>query len=210
MKKIITILTIALAVSLNAKTIELKYPAPQLIGTPVPMNSANLDTSEPVTSFEAPEGVSNIALGKTVTSSDDMPIIGDLELINDGNKDAQEGYFVELMDDVQWVQIDLAKQSEVYAVALWHYHSQVRAYNDVVVQLSDDEKFVSGVTTIFNNDIDNSAGLGKGTDKLWKETNKGKLIVLEKPIKAKYIRLYSNGSTSNTANHYIEVEVYAK
>ncbi len=39
------------------------------------------------------------------------------------------------------------------------------------------------------------------------ETNYGKLINV-KTVKAQYIRFYSNGSTSNDANHYIEAEVY--
>jgi len=35
-----------------------------------------------------------------------------------------------------------------------------RIYRDVVVQVADDADFINGVKTIFNNDQDNSAGLG--------------------------------------------------
>jgi hypothetical protein len=65
------------------------------------------------------------------------------------------------------------------------------------------------VRTLFNNDADNSAGLGGGTDMNYIETNKGELINA-KGVKARYVRLYSNGNNSNDLNHYIEVEVYGK
>jgi hypothetical protein len=29
-------------------------------------------------------------------------------------------------------------------------------------------------------------------------------------VAGRYVRLYSNGNTANTANHYIEVEVWGK
>ena len=43
-----------------------------------------------------------------------------------------------------------------------------------------------------------------------KETNIGKLVVVNPPVKARYIRLFSNGNTTNDMNHYIEVEVYGR
>ena len=54
---------------------------------------------------------------------------------------------------------------------------------------------------------DDSAGLGKGSDRPYVETRFGK-IVDGKGAKGQYVRLYSNGNTSNEMNHYIEVEVY--
>ena len=41
------------------------------------------------------------------------------------------------------------------------------------------------------------------------ETNEGRLIDC-RGVKARYVRLYSDGNTSNDMNHYIEVEVYGK
>jgi hypothetical protein len=78
-----------------------------------------------------------------------------------------------------------------------------------VVRVSNDADFVKGVSEVFNNDHDNSSGLGVGQDKEYIETNDGKLVDC-KGIQARYVRLYSNGSTSNDLNHYIEVEVYGK
>ena len=212
MKKIIIALTALAAVSAGAATLKLVVPPAQLSGTPVPIVLPNLDQYKgPQAEITVPDGVTNIAKGKTVTSSDDFPMIGELTLITDGNKDGAEGCYVELMDGVQWVQIDLGSAKDIYAVAMWHFHSQERAYKDVIVQVSDDPKFASGVKTIYNNDHDNSAKLGKGDKKAYIETNYGKLVDVSKtPVKGRYVRLYSNGSTTNGNNHYIEVEVFGK
>lgn len=184
---------------------------PELIeGTPKPIEVPNLD-AEPkrAPEFLVPEGTVLLSKGKPVTSSDDAPIIGDVSLITDGDKDAGEGYFVELLDGLQWVQIDLEKESTVSAIWLWHFHSQKRAYHDVIVQVSNDAEFKNGVTTLFNNDYDNSAGMGKGANNPYVETRYG-MLVDGKGSKGRYVRLYSNGNTSNEMNHYIEVEVYGQ
>jgi hypothetical protein len=182
---------------------------PELIeGTPKPMNVPNLEqvpTKAP--EMMVPAGTVLLSKGKKVKSSDDLPIIGSLDLITDGDKLAGEGYYVELMEGLQWVQIDLEKTSTINAVWLWHFHSQRRAYNDVIVQISDDPTFKSGVTTVFNNDYDDSAKMGKGADRPYVESRFGKLIDA-KGAKGRYVRLYSNGNTSNQMNHYIEVEVF--
>ena len=125
-----------------------------------------------------------------------------------GNK--VEGCYVELMNGLQWIQIDLEKSADIYAIALWHYHSQERAYKDVIVQISDDPEFKSGVTTVFNNDEDNSAKMGVGKNMTWVETNYGKIIEVKPSVKGRYVRFYSNGNTTNDTNAYIEVEIYGK
>ena len=184
---------------------------PELIeGTPKPMKVPNLvqaPTQPP--QFLVPEGTTLLSKGKKVTSSDDNPIIGDLTLITDGDKAAGEGYFVELLDGKQWVQIDLEKSAALSAVWVWHFHSQKRAYHDVIIQISDDAEFKTGVTTIYNNDYDNSSEFGKGTDNPYVESRFG-LIADAKGAKGRYVRLYSKGNTSNEMNHYIEVEVFGK
>ena len=179
---------------------------PELIeGTPQPIKVDNLEKAP----NSAPVMMVLLSAGKTVTGSDDFPIIGELEYVTDGDKDAGEGYFVELMDGAQWVQIDLEAEAELAAIWMWHYHSQKRAYHDVIVQVSNDPEFATGVTTLFNNDYDNSAEQGKGSDKPYVDTRYGKLIDAE-GTKAQYVRLYSNGNTANDMNHFIEVEVYGK
>lgn len=182
---------------------------PELIeGTPQPIKVPNLEqapTSAPT--LLVPEGTSLLSAGKTVTGSDDFPIIGELAYITDGDKEAGEGYFVELMDGPQWVQVDLEAAADLRAIWVWHYHSQKRAYHDVIVQVSNDPEFKSDVTTLFNNDYDNSAEQGKGKNKPYVDSRYGRLVDA-KGTNAQYVRLWSNGNTANDMNHYIEVEVY--
>lgn len=184
---------------------------PELIeGTPQPIKVQDLEKApSSAPTLMVPEGTVLLSAGKSVTGSDDFPIIGELEYITDGDKEAGEGYFVELMDGAQWVQIDLEAEAELAAIWVWHYHSQARAYHDVIVQVSNDPEFATGVTELFNNDYDNSAEQGKGSAKPYVDSRYGKLIDA-KGTKAQYVRLYSNGNTANDMNHYIEVEVYGK
>jgi hypothetical protein len=111
------------------------------------------------------------------------------------------------MPGKQWVQIDLEAPANIYKIAMWHYHKQAQAYIDVLVQVSDDPEFKTGVTTLFNSDHDDTSALGKGGDPAYVETNHGRVIDA-KGTKARYVRLWSNGNTSNDMNHYCEVQVY--
>jgi hypothetical protein len=187
--------------------LELELPKPLFAGTPKSIKTANLEREAVVPEIMVPAGTVNIAEGKPVTSSDDFPVIGELEYVTDGDKEGADGSYVELGPGVQWVQIDLGEAKTILAVALWHYHQEARAYRDVIAQVADDEAFTQNVQTLFNNDHDNSAGLGAGRDREYIETNKGKLIDA-KGAKGRYVRLYSNGSTGSDMNHYIEVEVF--
>lgn len=193
--------------------IELELPKPMFVGTPQDTKVANLEKplGHARPPFLAPPGTKNVALGKPVSGSDEEPIIGELDYITDGDMEAADGSYVELGPFVQHVTIDLEAKHEIYAIFVWHYHKQARVYFDVVVQVADDPDFVENVQTVFNNDIDNSAGLGVGTDMHYTETNEGKLIdLLNKNVKGRYVRLYSKGNTSNDLNHYIEVAVFGK
>ena len=193
--------------------IDIKLPKPMFVGTPQDTKVPNLEKplGKARPPFLAPEGTTNVALGKPIASSDEEPIIGEIEMITDGDKEAADGSYVELGPFVQNVTIDLEGMYEIYCIVVWHYHKQARVYFDVVVQVADDADFITNVKTVFNNDIDNSAGLGVGKDMHYTETNEGKLLdVIAKGIKTRYVRLYSNGNTSNDLNHYIEVEVYGK
>ena len=212
LKRISVAALVVLAGSVVAEELvklELELPKPLFAGTPKSIKTPNLERKPTVVQVMVPTGTENIAAGKEVTGSDDFPVIGELEYITDGDKDGADGSYVELGPMLQWVQIDLGETKTIYAVALWHYHAQARAYRDVIVQISDDADFTENVQTVFNNDHDNSAGLGIGKDKEYIETNKGKLIDA-KGAKGQFVRLYSSGSTGSDMNHYIEVEVFGK
>lgn len=189
--------------------LKLKLPKPMFIGTPKNIRTPNLEkiTGKKRKPFYVPEGTKNISLGKPVSGSDEEPVIGEMDMVTDGEKSGEEGYFVEFGPGRQYVQLDLKGSCHLHAVLVWHYHTQARVYRDVVVQVSDDPDFVTGVKTIFNNDHDNSSGLGVGKDKEYIEVNEGRLID-PRGVKCRYIRLYSNGNTANDMNHYVEVEVY--
>ena len=191
------------------------YPKPMFVGTPVPPGDVpNLE--EPVgedkiqKTFMAPKGTTNVALGKKVTSSDTNIVIpgpDSLKLLTDGDADSSDGCFVELAPDPQWVQIDLEKDFDIHKILVWHFHRQAVIVKGVVVQISDDKDFKTGVTTVYNADIENACKQGKGTDKAWVQTNHGRMVD-GKGTKGRYVRLWSNGSTMDDFNRYIEVAVY--
>jgi hypothetical protein len=191
----------------------LKPPKPGITGTPKevsglpgPVEKRSEQLRPPVL---APAGCVNLAAKRPVTSSDPEPMIGKLEQITDGDKEALVGSWVEVAMGKQWVQIDLGKSAEIHEVLLWHRHDNFVVFKGVVVQVADDADFISGVKTLFNNDQDNSVGLGIGDDKYYFEDYQGKLID-GKGVKARYIRLWSKGSTLGDGNEYTEVEVWGK
>jgi hypothetical protein len=217
-KKPIAVMTFLLAAALAplaaqqaAEKVELKLqlPKPMFIGTPTNIKSPNLEaiTGKSRGPFMVPAGTKLLSLKRPVRSSDSQPVIGELEMITDGEKEGGDGYFVELGPGKQWVQIDLGSPYALHAILAWHYHSQARVYRDVIVQVSDDKDFLKGVQTIFNNDHDNSSGMGVGKDKEYIEVAEGRLFD-PKGVKGRYVRMYSNGNTTNDLNHYVEIEVH--
>jgi hypothetical protein len=199
------------ALAQNQVVLKTQLPPPLFVGTPVPLHVTNLEPpmrgKRP--DFYVPAGTINLAKNKKISASDNNPNVGTLDMVVDGDKDGNEGSWVELGPGKQWVQIDLAKKASISAILIWHFHSQARVYRDVVVQVSDDPTFKTGVTSIFNSDISNELGLGTGKNQNYIETYQGKLIDA-KGAKGRYVRLYSNGNTANKLNHYIEVEVWGK
>lgn len=165
------------------------------------------DCTGPLAPFLVPRGTRNLALHRPVTSSDKEPLIGTLDLVTDGNKDGNDGEWVELETGLQWVQIDLGRPCRLYAVLVWHNTTWPGLHKDVLVQVSDDERFINGVQTLFNNDRDNSSGLGRGADREYFEAL-GTKIINAKGLTARYVRLYSNGRIQDDWNHYVEVEVH--
>jgi hypothetical protein len=189
----------------------IKIPKPAYVGTPKNVPPGVVKPSgKPRPDVMWPEGAVNLALKKTVTSSDKEPIIGNVAQVTDGDKEATEGSYVELGPGVQWVQIDLGASHAIYGLAMWHDFGAMRYCRGVIVQISDDPTFKSNVTTLYNNDIegkvtDAHAGIGK--DKEYLEHYAGKVIQAAGQ-RARYVRLYSNGSNDSDNNHYVEVEVY--
>ena len=186
-------------------------PQPVFEGTPRNLKVPNLEPArwKARAPFLAPDGVKNVARRKTVVSSDMNPTIGELSMLTDGDRTGEEGSYVELGPGTQHVTVDLGAPHEIYAVLFWHFHNSPRVYFDVIVQIADDAGFTKNVRTLMNNDHDNTYGLGRGTEQNYIETSEGRLVDGKGAI-ARYVRLYSNGSSANDLNHYVEVEVYGR
>jgi hypothetical protein len=206
---ILTVLS-ARAAAADLAPLPLKLPIPAFMGTPtdIPLGDhIEKPSDKPRPPFMAPTGVVNLAAGKKVSSSDKSPITGSLDLVTDGDKESNDNSFVELHRRTQWIQIDLEKPAKIYAVVVWHAHNTYQVYHDVVVQVADDPDFTQNVQTVYNNDYDNSSGLGVGTDKEYFEDYQGRLMDA-KGVQGRYVRCYSKGSTYSALNRYTEVEVW--
>jgi hypothetical protein len=190
--------------------LKLEMPAPTLKGTPEQLPTGpNIEPN----SDKAPEALmiakdaKNVALGKPATTSV-KPFTGELEQITDGKKEAFDYDTVEMKKGTQWVQVDLGEAYKIEAIAIWHDHRYIQVTYDVIVQVSDDPEFKTGVTTIFNNDTDNSSGQGVGTDREYFERHFGRAFA-GKGAKGRYVRGYTKGSHLSALNCWQEIEVYA-
>jgi hypothetical protein len=199
------------AQSMKMEPLPIVLPKPLFEGTPEIVSVPNLEKplGKPRPLFLAPAGTTNVALHKLVTSSDASPLIGNLDMITDGNTAGTDGTFVELKAGMQTVTIDLEASCTIYAILIWHYLKEARSYKGVVVQVADDPDFIANVRTLFNNDNDNSSGFGIGTDRRYVETAEGKLIDA-RGVEARYLRLVSQGSDRTQGSHYVEVQVFGR
>lgn len=190
--------------------LKLDLPAPTLKGTPEQLPTGpNIEpnSDKPPAALMIAKGAVNVALGKTATSSA-KPFTGELEQITDGKKEAFDYDTVEMKKGSQWVQVDLGQTYTIEAVAIWHDHRYIQVTYDVIILVSDDPEFKTGVTTIFNNDTDNSSGLGVGTDREYFERHFGRVFD-GKGAKGRYVRGYTKGSHLSALNCWQEMEVYA-
>lgn len=192
--------------------LKLKLPDPVFTGTPKDapkgMDVEPMPTKAPAPLMVPPD-VKNVAPGKKITCSDKGCSAAQLSRITDGNKEVGEDNTALLRKGLQWIQFDLGAPQEIYAVVIWHAHDSAKVYHSVIVQASDDPDFVEHTSTLFNNDRDNSSGLGVGTDRQYFESYQGK-VINAKGARGRYVRLYSNGSTDAAFNEYTEVEIYGR
>jgi hypothetical protein len=162
-----------------------------------------------VITIKAAEASVNLSSGKLPSASSSTFLR--TSYFTDGDKDSYDYADSYPGSGLQWVQLDLGTSYNLNDIKLWHYFKDARKYHDIIVQLSNDSTFKTSVTTVFNNDTDNSAGLGlgAGTDSEYSETIFGKDVPFAS-VNARYIRFYSNGNSINAWNHYVEIEVYGK
>ena len=191
----------------------LKLPAPAFKGTPKDLQlGPNVEplSDKPRAADDGParpeERRARAARSRAATRTSPPTVLAKL---TDGDKDASDQSIIFLRKGTQWVQLDFGSPQEIFAVAIWHAHNMAKVYHDIIVQVADDADFIENVRTVFNNDTDNTSGLGVGTHREYFETYEGKLIDA-KGVKARYIRFYSKGSTESALNEYTELEVYGR
>ncbi len=193
--------------------LDIKLPAPAFKGTPkdVPTNSYTepFDPDKKRPPMMVPPGLKNIAKEAKLTSSDKNATADSLSKITDGDKEANEQSIIYLRKGTQWIQLDFGSPQEIFAAVIWHAHNSAKIYHDVIVQVANDADFTDKVQTVYNNDQDNSSGLGVGTDREYFEEFQGRLIPI-KGVTGRYMRFYSKGSTESALNEYTEIEVYGR
>ena len=220
MKKLILMGVAACATVVLADKVAIKFelPPPHITGTPKEIKSDNLEPDRgqgklrPPIMVE-PEFTKKLTNEDTKVTTSEEAVSGENEYVVDGDKTADMTAMLQLPSGLQWVQLDLGAEHVISAICVWHDQGDERVYKDVIMQISNDPKFAdkTKVTTVFNNDHDESSklGLGKGPDKEYRERNDGRPVDA-KLTKGRYVRVYSAGSTSEPINNYIEIEVFGK
>ena len=95
---------------------------------------------------------------------------------------------------LHWVKIDLGATYTVDRLKVWHYAADGRTYHHVKAQVS-----ANGTTwtTVFDSDVSGE----------YPETAAGRTdSFTAQPVR--YVREYLNGSTANSGNHWVEIEVW--
>jgi hypothetical protein len=192
------------------------YPKPQFVSDIISgevLKQPNFEKWDPEVarkrlSFLVPKGATDVARGKKVTGSDPAPE-GDYAQFTDGIAAGNGTAAVQLDPGTQWVQVDLGERCHLWKVLLWHHYLPAVVCHDVIVQVSDDRFFNRGVTTLFNNDHDNSSGLGTGVDPAYAEMHFGRLIDgCASEATGRYVRFYGRGNTNDQWNQFVEVSIY--
>lgn len=171
-------------------------------GNTVPYNNGATDIGVHELQQDAPTPPSNLAKGLMPTSNS--------YIVNNTyatDEDINSNNVTGIGENLAWMQLDLGKSYLINKIHLWRYFADGRIYNDSIIQVSNDPNFNTGVTTVFNNDGDNSAGQGVGTDSTYAESANGKEVPFNS-VNARYVRIWTNGSNANIYNHIVEVKVY--
>ena len=106
--------------------LRLDLPAPAFKGTPTDLQLGSY--VEPLPEMPrppmlVPPGLKNLAPDATITCSDKNATAQALAKIVDGNKDAAEQSIIYLRKGSQWVQLDLGRRQEIFAIVIWHAHN---------------------------------------------------------------------------------------
>lgn len=180
----------------------------------------NLRSLDKRPDFMVPEGLVNLAKGCPVELIAGNPdgISGNLSRLTDWNKKSNEDDYVEFLpnDMLQTVQIDLGAEREIFCIVVWHYYKNAIVYRDVIVQTADDREMTKNAAIVFNNDYDNSAGMGVGKNQpyfagWWGEIidarPKGRLV---QGRRGRYVRVSTCGGEAGEDTRFVEIAVYGR
>lgn len=117
-----------------------------------------------------------------------------------------------------YMQVDLGAVYDLTGMHMWRYwDGGKREYKNTLIVTSQDADFgekdkdPSDDVIVFNGDKDNVHKFGVGKEDAYKETDRGRAFTVPAGTKARYVRVYMNGSIDNghagTTNHVVEFEV---
>lgn len=138
----------------------------------------------------ATNNTTNYALGATVTVPENARN-SPLEYVTNGNTDSAQ-YFDGRY--AGYVTVDLGNVKNLSRIVVWHYYANGRTYKNSKTEISSNG---TSWTTVFDSSV-------SGT---YAETAAGHTITFS-PQQVRYIRDSINGSTSNSYNHWVEIEAY--
>jgi hypothetical protein len=192
----------------NLKTGALSYHSDMdrgysdFFGTPFPSSGGSIGAIQypGVTRMNLSAGIAPTF--SSVNVSDPPP-----SKLTNGNTASTDYVTVGSSGELVYAQIDLGTLKDVSQIKMWHFHSDGRTYKDVVVQLSKTADFSSYVTTVFNNDKDNSSGQGYGSDDEYAESANGKTLTFA-PVTARYARFWLKGNSVNANNNFVELQIF--
>ncbi|QFG12910.1 minor tail protein [Arthrobacter phage Mimi] len=131
----------------------------------------------------------NYAREKTVTGS--ASVVNPQRIVDGGT----DNIYAQIADGLNcWVQVDLGSVVMLDTVKVWHYNFDGRSYNGTKTEVSADG---TNWFTLYD-----SAASGT-----YVETSAGKTHTFA-TRGVRYIRDWLNGSTSNTGNHWLEIQAF--
>ena len=171
------------------------------------MSERNLAKNKQVEAAYTADG-SNAAKGK------DRP----MSMAVDGVKNDTDNNYGEFGSDNKpgqsaYMQVDLGSEYELTGIHMWRYWKDSRKYNNTLVVTSVDGTFSKDDeddVVVFNADEANECGYGKGEERDYEETAEGKNFPVMPGTRARYVRVYMNGSDHGKTNHVVELEVMGK
>lgn len=123
-----------------------------------------------------------------------------------------------------YMTVDLGCECDITGVQLWRYYGDTRTYDTTALVVSNDPKFPADASKVLYYSAGDKTkdlyNLGvKPTEDLYVESKDGKLLFGsadersgEKPVRARYVRLYGNSKVDAKGgdNHVVELKVFGK